>query len=136
MRRVHAPITLVVAALALGGCTAAGKTSAGNFKGDEQAVATVVDNLQKAARQGQNEKVCNDVFTKELAAKFNAGGATCAGEIKDAIRDVNDYNLKVTDVNVTGTTATATVTQDKEHKTSTFGFQKVGPDWRLSSLSG
>src|SRR3954447_16616890 len=136
MRPVHAPIAVLAAALALGGCTAAGKTSAGNFKGDEQAVAKGVDDLQKAARQGQNEKVCDDVFTKELAARFDAGGATCAGEIKDAIRDVNDYDLKVTDVNVTGTTATATVTQDKVHKSATFGFQKVGPDWRLSSLSG
>jgi hypothetical protein len=136
MRRLHAPITVLAAALALGGCTAAGTTSAGNFKGDEQAVAKVVDNLQKAARQGQNEKVCTDIFTKDLAAKFDAGGTTCAGEVKDAIRDVNDYDFKVTGVNVTGTTATATVTQDKVHKTATFGFQKVGPDWRLSSLSG
>ena len=136
MRRIHASITVVAATLALAGCTATQSTSAGKFKGDQQAVAKVVDNLQKAARQGQNEKVCNDIFTKELAGKFTAGGTTCAGEIKDAIRDVNDYDLQVIDVTVNGDTATAQVRQGKENRTATFGFQRVGQTWRASSISG
>ena len=135
MRRVQSSITLAAAALALAGCAAQGPSSAGDFKGDERDVAAVIDDLQNAGRSGDPEKVCNDIFTTELANRFKAGSSTCVDEVEDAMRDVNDYDLEVQDVTVTGDTATAKVRQGKEHRTATFTFQRVGSGWRASGLS-
>jgi hypothetical protein len=135
MRRVHASITLAAAALALGGCAAQGPSSAKSFKGDERAVAGVVDDLQNAGRSGNPDKVCNDIFTTELANRFKTQGTSCVDEVEDAMRDVNDYDLDVQDVTVTGNTATAKVRQGKERRTATFTFERVGSGWRASGIS-
>jgi hypothetical protein len=135
MRRVHASITLAAAALALGGCAATPPNSAKDFKGAEADVAAVVDDLQAAGRKGNPEKVCNDIFTAELAASFKAGASTCVDEVEKVLRDVNDYDLQVQDVTVTGTTATAKVRQGNEGRTATFSFERVGNGWRASKLS-
>ncbi len=135
MRRVHVSITLAAAALALGGCAATPPNSAKDFKGAEADVAAVVDDLQAAGRKGDPDKICNDVFTAELAASFKAGSNSCVDEVEKVLRDVNDYDLQVEDVTVTGTTATAKVRQGKEGRPATFGFERVGNAWRASRLS-
>jgi hypothetical protein len=135
MRRLHVSATLATAALALAGCAATPPSSAKNFQGAERDVAQAVDDIQAAGRSGDPDKLCNDLFTAEFADRFKAGSATCVDEVEKAMRDVNDYDLEVTDVTVTGDTATAKVKQGKEGVTATFGFQRVGNGWRASSLS-
>ena len=135
MRRVHTAIVVAAAALALGGCAAQGPTSAGDFKGDKRAVASVVDDIQSAGRSGNPDKVCNDILTTEFANRFKTGNTSCVDEIEDAMRDVNDYDLEVQDVTVTGDTATAKVRQGKEGRTATFTFERVGSGWRASGIS-
>jgi hypothetical protein len=128
-------MTVAAAGLTLAGCTATPPSSAGNFQGAEKDVAQVVDDMQKAGRTGKPDKLCNDIFTADLANQFKAGSATCVDEVEKAMRDVNDYDMKVTDVTVTGDTATAKVEQGKEKRTGTIGFQKIGNAWRVSSIS-
>jgi hypothetical protein len=135
MRRVHVLITVAAAGVALAGCSATPPSSSKNFQGDEKAVAQVVDDMQKAGRTGKPDKLCNDIFTAELADKFKAGTETCVDEVEKAMRDVNDYDIKVTDVTVSGTTATAKVEQGKEKRGGTIGFEKIGNAWRVSSIS-
>jgi hypothetical protein len=134
MRRVHALIT-IAATLALAGCTATPPSSAGDFKGAEKDVAQVVDDMQKAGRTGKPDDLCNDIFTAELADKFKAGSATCVDEVEKAMRDVNDYDMKVTDITINGSTATAKVEQGKEKRSGTIGLERVGNSWRVSSIS-
>src|SRR3954452_7422421 len=114
MRRVHALITVAAAGLAFAGCSATPPSSAGGFKGAERDVAQVVDDMQKAGRTGKPDKLCDDIFTADLANRFKAGTATCVDEVEKAMRDVNDYDIKVADVTITGDTAIAKVTQGKE----------------------
>jgi hypothetical protein len=134
MRPLHVLIT-VAAGIALAGCTATPPSSAKNFKGAEKDVAQVVDDMQKAGRTGKPDKLCNDIFTADLANRFKAGNATCVDEVEKAMRDVNDYDIKVTDITVTGNSATAKVEQGKEKRTGTLGFQRIGNGWRVSSIS-
>jgi hypothetical protein len=135
MRRLHALITLAAAGIALAGCSATPPSSAKSFKGAERDVAQVVDDMQKAGRTGKPDKLCNDIFTAELANSFKAGSATCVDEIEKAMRDVNDYDIKVQDVTIDGSSATAKVTQGKEKVSGTIGFQRIGNAWRVSSIS-
>jgi hypothetical protein len=135
MRRVHALITVAAAGLTLAGCTATPPSSAGDFKGAEKDVAQVVDDMQKAGRTGKPDKLCDDIFAAELADKFKAGAETCVDEVEKAMRDVNDYDIKVTDITIDGNTATAKVEQGKEKRTGTIGFERIGSSWRVSAIS-
>jgi hypothetical protein len=135
MRRVHALITVAAVAGGLAGCSATPPSSAGDFKGTERDVAQVVDDMQKAGRTGKPDKLCNDIFTASLAEKFKAGSETCVDEVEKAMRDVNDYDIKVEDITITGNTATAKVTQGKEKRGGTIGFERTGNSWRVSSIS-
>jgi hypothetical protein len=135
MRSAHALITLAAAGVALAGCSATPPSSAKDFKGAEKDVAQVVDDMQKAGRTGKPDKLCDDIFTADLANRFKAGAATCVDEVEKAMRDVNDYDLKVTDITVDGNSATAKVEQGKEKRSGTIGFQRVGGAWRVSSIS-
>jgi hypothetical protein len=134
MRLLDASVTAVAVAIAISGCAATGPTSAGDFQGAESDVATVVDDLQKAARSGNPEKMCDDIFTKELADQFKAGASDCTDQVQDAIRDATEDEFEVTDVTVTGNTATAKVRQPETKRTGTFSFERIGNGWRLSAI--
>ena len=56
--------------------------------------------------------------------------------MKKAIEDADDYELDVSDVTVTGSTATATVKRGDDGATQTMEFTREGSDWRATSLSG
>ena len=73
-----------------------------------------------------------------LANKLKTSGSDCAGEVEKLTGDADDFEqLKVTDVTVTGNTATAKVKArrgDDKNASTTFSLVKEDGDWRLSSL--
>ena len=123
-------IALLLAALALPGCTAADQhASAGSFEGAERDVAQVIDDL-KAARDP--EEVCSRLFTDAFAKSLEADGHDCVDEVQATIRDTANTDMDVDDVTVTGDRATAKVSQDKA--TATFELERSGDTWQISSL--
>ena len=55
--------------------------------------------------------------------------------MQEAIQDVNDFTLDVTDVTVSGDTATAAIEQgDEKPSKATFEFARDGKSWRVTSL--
>jgi hypothetical protein len=134
MRRVRALATIALAGILLTGC-AQQETSAGDFKGAEADVAEVVDDLAGAARSGDGDEICTRIVSSEFAEELAAGN-TCKDEVERAVADANDWDLEVSDVTVTGTTATAEVRQgeDSEEKTATFEFERDGDRWRATSF--
>ena len=136
MRRVHGLLTLLLAALALGGCTAQQDTSADRFQGAEREVADVVDELAAASRSGDGEEICTKIVTAKLAEQL-ADGDTCKDEVEQALSDANDYDLEVRSVTVSGSTARAEVSQGDEGdggRTATLEFERGGDGWRATSL--
>jgi hypothetical protein len=135
MRRLHVSATLTaVAAIALGGCAGQAPTSAGGFQGAEREVAQVVDELQDAGRKGKPDEICSRIFGGDFAASLKTGSVACVDEVQAAIQDVNDFQLEVTDVTVTGSTARAQVRQGDDGRTATFAFAREGDGWRVTSL--
>jgi hypothetical protein len=127
------PIVLV---LALAGC-AQQQTSANDFKGSEKAVAEAVEDLQANAQSRKPGTICSDDLSRELAAKLKSAGNDCTAEMEKITGDADDFQLDVTDVAITGNTATATVTTrrgDDEKATTTYSLVREDGDWRLSSL--
>ena len=133
MRR--ALLALALVALPLTGCAAA-QNSKSNFKGDAAKVAAVVDNLAQAGRAGNAKKICSDILARQLVAELKSAGGDCESEMKAAIQDASDYDLKVDSVKVTGGSATARVRQGTKGKLATFSFIKEKGNWRASALGG
>jgi hypothetical protein len=133
MRR--ALLALALLAVPLAGCTAA-QTSKSKFKGEAGKVAAVVDDLAAAGRTGNAKKICSDILARQLVAELKSAGGDCESEMKAAIQDASDYDLKVNSVKVTGGSATARVQQGDKGRVATFSFIKEKGDWRASALGG
>src|SRR4051812_16110943 len=105
---------LIAAALALPmtACGAAPKSdSASKFKGDQAAVAELVDDLATAGRAGDAQKICSQILAKQLVAELKSAGGDCVTEMDRAIDDASDFDLQVRSVKVNGNTASAQVRQ-------------------------
>jgi hypothetical protein len=133
MRRASLLLALLV--LPLAGCTAA-QNSNSKFKGEAEKVAAVVDDLAQAGRSGNAKKICSDILARQLVAELKSAGGDCESEMKAAIQDASDYDLKVDSVKVTGGSATARVQQGTKGKVATFSFIKEKGNWRASALGG
>jgi len=136
MRRALLALT-VLACLPLAGCTQAGSKntdSAKDFKGEQQAVASTVEDLQTAAKNRKGTTICADLITAELRDKISS--TDCPKVVKDAVRDTDEVDLKVKTVTIDGNTATATVHEKTggDGRTRTVELQKVAGRWRISAL--
>jgi len=133
MRR--AALLAALLALAATGCGASQTPeSANEFKGEQAAVAEVVDQLAAAGKAGDAEKICADVLSKQLVTELKSAGGDCVTEMDRAIDDASDFDLTVRSVKVNGDTATAQVRQGDAGEIATFTFVKEGGAWRASAL--
>ena len=132
-RRCLLPIALV---LALGGC-AQQQTSTNDFKGAEKDVAQVIADLQSDAQGRKPGTICSDILSRGLADKLKSAGNDCTAEMEKIASDADDYRLEVTDVSISGSTATATVESRRSGKAdakTTFSLVREDGDWRLSDF--
>ncbi len=131
-------VLLCASALTLSACGATTKDSATNFKGDQKAVAQAVEDLQSATRKGDESKICTDLLAPALVTKIKANDKDgCEPALKDALRDVDSWELQVKKVAISGTSATATVTSDvgkTDDRVDTLTLVKVGKAWKISEL--
>ena len=103
MRRLAVLLVLVFA-----GCGQT-PTSTDDFEGTEKAVAQTIEDLQTAAQNRKPAEICSDILSRALADRLKSEGNDCVEEMEKVAADADDFELEVTDVAVTGTTATATV---------------------------
>ena len=131
MSRAALSLIALLAALTVAGCTTTSSDTQ-KFQGTEGEVADAIGDLESAGKRRDDGKICTELLTRELARQMSAPGAPCEREISDAISDVDDFDLTVKDVSVSGQTATAQVQNDERRVT--FRLQKVGANWRIASL--
>ena len=130
-------VVVLLAVLAFAGCGAeAQPSSADNFQGDQRAVAQKVEDLQEAGEGRNPEDICSEILAKSLVQQLEAAGANCADEMEKAIDDADDFDLDVTKVTISGSTATVEVRRGEDGPTETMEFAREGDQWRATSLSG
>jgi hypothetical protein len=139
-------VAAVTAVLAAGGCGQASKDTSGDFKGEAKQVAQAVEDLQSAARSGDQDKICSTLLSKALVAKIDAAGkpqgrGACPAAVKHSLRDVDGFELAVQKVSITGTTATARVKNTgsghrSEIATLTLVKEGSPPEWHIGTLGG
>jgi hypothetical protein len=127
MRRVLSLLLL----LALAGCGAAA-SSAGDFEGEEGRVAEIVEDVQTAAQSDEPERLCDELFARALARRFQAGSGNCRQEVAVALDDADGVELTVQDVTVQGNSARARV--EGENGVRTLTLVREGGRWRVSEL--
>ncbi|HYI81104.1 MAG TPA: hypothetical protein VEW67_09615 [Thermoleophilaceae bacterium] len=144
--QLRAVALATTAALALGAAACGGSDDDGSSPGDsdrEQARATV-ENLYAAIRDGDAEKVCeqmNDAAQKQLAAGgLGAKSKSCAEAFQkflDEAEKAGGLNLtlkaKVESVKVTGDTAVAKVSFGGKGRNGEIPLQKVDGEWKLEA---
>ena len=135
MRRPLAIASLsAVACCTLAACGTA--TSVSNFKGTEHDVAQTIANLQSHVTASEQKKVCGEDLDAALVSKLG-GAKHCEAAVKEQLVDVDNTELEVESVTVSGETATALTK-------STFGGKKVkrtvslvheGGKWKIAGIS-
>ena len=123
----------VVVAVAL---VARGSGSDDTAASDQDAVRQVMTDLQTAARAGDGERICNQIFTPKLSnaiTKSSASGS-CAAEVKANLfspqTTIDIENVDVPDES----NATVTV-KEANGNTSTVFLVKQSGRWRIRSVT-
>ena len=132
MTRHRAVLTASLALfLATGaGCGATGDGAA-ELSGEEARVAQVVEDLEEAAREGEERRICRQLLFAELARR----AGDCNRAVSEAL-DASDLSaLAVENVDIQGSSATARVASGTEEKERvTMQFARVGRDWRIAAF--
>jgi uncharacterized protein YukE len=134
VKRTSPPLIAVLLALGVGAC---GSTvSTGGFKGEAHAVAQRISDLQSNVSALSEQKVCDQDFSRAARARLDTAGSTCEQALKRQLGSIDDYELTVEKIAVSGTTATARVRSTWAGKlsTNTLKLVKEGGGWRVEGV--
>ncbi len=135
MRRLAALTCVALCPLALAAC---GTTaSSAGFKGTEHDAAQAIVNLQNDITSGEQKKVCENDLAAAVVTGLG-GQKKCETAIKDQVAEIDNTELEVESVKVSGESATAEVKSvygGKKLPKAAVSLVKEGGKWRIASLS-
>ena len=130
MRRLGYVSALFAVTFAIGCGGDDDDTNADRYDGEEAEVAGLVDDFAEAGRDGDGERICEQIFADALAANIEKeANQSCATEVQENLPE-DEYELEVDSVDVKGDEATAAVTDQDDNK-SVLHIVKVDSDWRI-----
>jgi Putative lumazine-binding len=127
-------------AVALLGAACAPQSSTSNkvskFRGDQRAAAQTVEDLEAAAKDGNEAKLCNQILSRALAGRIAAAGHGCQPAAKAALKDTDSIGMTVEAVRVNGNRATARVKFEtgKKDRVGTIALVREGGGWRIAGF--
>jgi hypothetical protein len=137
--RPAALLALALAALLTACAPSSGSSdSAGDFRGDQRAAATTVEDLESAASDGDENRICRDLLAPALVRQLSAQQG-CAAAVDIAIKNADTFALDVQSVRIAGNRATARVkfeTGDRD-RFGTVGLMRIraSAGWRIERLA-
>jgi hypothetical protein len=138
VRLLPATLTAVAAASVLAGCSGQQTNKAADdYRGDQKAVAQVIDDLGNAGRKRDAKELCTSILSRQVVAKLRQGSKDCQDALTEQLKDAGNFDLKVKSIQVSGNTATAKVVSPVDGKDveQTLTFQREGQAWRLAKLA-
>ena len=109
--------------------------NAKRFDGKSKDVAAVIDDLQSAARSGEPERVCDDVFAPQLRATIEREtGKSCAQRVRQQIM-AKDATFKAGRVKVDGDDSAVVSVTDGNGNRSVLYLSKSDDDWRIVQIA-
>jgi len=138
MRSASAALVATAVAALLAGCGATNSSTdtSGDFRGEQQLVANAVEDLQSAAADGDEGKICRDLLSQSLANRLASRGGGCAPAVDAAIKDADTFDLAVQSVQVNGDRATARVKSEtgEKDKLATLQLVRERRAWRINGF--
>ena len=132
---------LLAAALAVlaAGCapqTRRSSNSVSKFTGDQRAAAQTVEDLQSAANDSDETKICTGLLAKALADRLAAAGHGCPEVVNATLKDTDSTDMTVESVRVTGDRATARVKFEtgKKDRRGNVALVREGGRWRVAGF--
>jgi hypothetical protein len=129
----HAGALVAVPLLAVGLAACATTVATNSFTGPAKAVAQRISDYQKDVLAADEKKLCNEDFSRAVRTRLNKAGG-CEGALKRQIGSIDDYELKVEKIAVSGARATATVksTWSGKLRSTTLTLVEEGAAWRIA----
>ena len=126
-------VVAVVAAALLVGRGLGGDDSSSS---DQDAVRQVMTNLQTASREGDGQRICNQIFTPKLSNSVTRSSASgsCAAEVKAKLFSPQTQ-IEVETVAVTDESNATVVVKEANGNTSTVFLVKQSGLWRIRSVT-
>jgi hypothetical protein len=134
VKRSSLLLVAVLLALGVGACGSTVSTS--GFKGEAHAVAQRISDLQSDVSAVNEQKICEQDFSRAARARLSTGGNTCKQALKRQLGSIDDYELTVEKIAVSGVTATARVrsTWAGKPSTNTLRLVKERGNWRVEGV--
>ena len=129
-------VAVVTAAALLVGC---GETDdaqqAPPASGEQRAILSTIDALQSASRQGDADKICNELFTEALAKAIRgASRRSCEKEVRATLTSPDAQISVQRQIDINGSRATAMV-REQDGAASTIFLAKDGDRWRIQRIN-
>jgi hypothetical protein len=127
----------LLAAAAVAGCAPSSSSNqADDFSGTQKDVAETIDDLSSAARSSDEKEICSTLLARDLVRKLDAAQGRCSGAISDQLDTINDADIDIRSIQVSGDTATARVVTefDGNDRVSTLRLVRDAGRWRVAGL--
>lgn len=107
--------------------------NASRFEGERAKVAQVVDDLQSAARDGDGDRICEELFTENLRISVQrASRRSCAEEVASNL-ETDEATFQVDGIELRRNSAVARVVDERDRRSSLV-FLREGGDWRIARI--
>lgn len=126
-------VVAVVAAALLVGRGLGGDDSSSS---DQDAVRQVMTDLQTASREGDGQRICNQIFTPKLSNSVtrSADSGSCAAEVKAKLFSPQTQ-IEIETVAVTDESNATVIVKEANGNTSTVFLVKQSGLWRIRSVT-
>jgi hypothetical protein len=103
---------------------------------DAVAVRQVLTDLETASREGDGERICNQIFTPKLAnlVTSSSTSGSCATEVKSKLFSP-DAQIEIQSVNVTDESNATAIVKEANGNTSTVFLVRQSGVWRIRSVT-
>jgi copper chaperone CopZ len=120
-------------ALALAACGTTASTA--GFKGTEHDVAQTVVNLQSDITGGEEKKICENDLAAAVVSRLG-GRTSCESTIKEQLAEIDNTELEVKSVKISGSSATVSVNSVHAGKKrlSNVALVEEGGKWKIDSI--
>jgi hypothetical protein len=113
-------------------------TRGGDEGGSSDAIAVrqVLTDLESASREGDGERICNQIFTPKLAnlVTSSSPSGSCATEVKSKLFSP-DAQIEVQSVSVTDESNATAIVKEANGNTSTVFLVRQSGVWRIRSVT-
>jgi hypothetical protein len=136
MRRLAyvAAVSAAAVAIGCGGDDEDVNNNAENYDGTDAEVAGLVDDFANAGRDGDGTKVCEEIFTSQLAANVEReAGQSCPTEVEENLQE-DEYELEIDSLQVDGDTAEVGVS-DQDDNSSVLHIENADGAWRIARVT-